>query len=93
MPNLLFSEFGSQSNMNSESAKSTVFRIGTNQTHSERLNGELEKRERERERERKLTQLSMQRLQRDDKRKLFVVNKYCCIFKACFKTEQHLLQP
>ena len=28
-----FSEFGSQSNTNSESSKSTVFRIGTNQTH------------------------------------------------------------
>ena len=31
--NLPFSEFGSQSNTNSEFAKSTVFRIGTNQTH------------------------------------------------------------
>ena len=28
-----FSEFGSQSNTNSGSSKSTVFRIGTNQTH------------------------------------------------------------
>ena len=33
MPNLPFSEFGSQSNTNSKSTKSTVFRIGTNQTH------------------------------------------------------------
>ena len=33
LPNLPFSELGSQSNTNSESSKSTVFRIGTNQTH------------------------------------------------------------
>ena len=33
LPNLLFLEFGSQSNTNCESSKSTVFRIGTNQTH------------------------------------------------------------
>ena len=33
LPNLPFSEFGSYSNTNPESSKSTVFRIGTNQTH------------------------------------------------------------
>ena len=33
LPNLPFSELVSQSNTNSESSKSTVFRIGTNQTH------------------------------------------------------------
>ena len=33
LPNLPFSEFDSQSDTNSESSKSTVFRIGSNQTH------------------------------------------------------------
>ena len=33
LPNLLYSEFRRQSNTNSESSKSTVFRIVTNQTH------------------------------------------------------------
>ena len=33
LPNLPLSELGSPSNTNSESSKSTVFRIGTNQTH------------------------------------------------------------
>ena len=33
LPNLPFLEFGSQSNTNSDSLKSTVFRICTNQTH------------------------------------------------------------
>ena len=33
LPNLPFSELCSQSNTNSESSKSTIFRIGTNQTH------------------------------------------------------------
>ena len=33
LPNLPFSELESQSNTNSESSKSTVFRIGTNQPH------------------------------------------------------------
>ena len=32
LPNLPFSECGSQSNTNSESSKSTVFRVGANQT-------------------------------------------------------------
>ena len=32
LPNEPFSELGSQSNTNSESSKSTVFRIGNNQT-------------------------------------------------------------
>ena len=33
LPNMRFSELGSQSNTNSESSKPTVFRIGSNQTH------------------------------------------------------------
>ena len=33
LPNLPFSELGSQSNTNFESAKSIVLRIGINQTH------------------------------------------------------------
>ena len=33
LQNLPFSEFGSKSNANCESPKSTIFRIGTNQTH------------------------------------------------------------
>ena len=37
MPNLSFSEFGSQSSTNSESMMSAAFRIGTNQTHPKSL--------------------------------------------------------
>ena len=37
--NLPFSEFGSQSNTNSECSKSTVFKIGTNQTQPKNLAG------------------------------------------------------
>ena len=37
LPKLPFSKLGSQSNTNFESSKSTVFRIGTNQTHPKRI--------------------------------------------------------